>query len=549
MARKSRKVMEEQNLQALRPIDYNVAVYIRLSVEDNKKRGNSIESQRSIIENHIALNPDFEIYDAYIDNGTTGVNFERDGFKRMLGDIEAGKVNCVIVKDLSRLGRNAIDTGYYIQKYFPTKNVRFVSVNDNLDTNDKDNIHNGILLPLKNMINEAYSIDIGRKIRAQAEQSMKAGDFIGARPPYGYLKLPDNCHKLVIDLETAPVVRQIFEWAHDKVALNNIVLRLNEMNILPPSYYKQSKGLITHEKLLGNGKWQTRTVSVILADQVYAGDMVQGKTKSINHKQIPVNEEDWTVVQNTHEPIIDLEMFISVKAYRKQVAEESIRRGKTSYTENIFKGKIFCGCCGRDLHRHRRNVKNNPDAYCFYCLANSRVAKGTCEGVFIAEEELIPVVISILQKESEALTGKDFLMMRYDYEVKNRQEKIKLKISSLKQAVEKNRMYLKGLYEDFIEKLLSKSDYDYMKSNYETKISSAMNEIRELETEQKELEEDSVKYHDMADAAKKLKRKKAKLTSEMVDKLIEKITVESDKEVKIVFRFKGEFGGESEACV
>lgn len=215
MARKSRK-QAEAPMPAPSLYVY-VALYIRLSVEDNKKRGCSVENQKLVLNDYLADKPDFIVYDTYIDNGLTGTNFHRPGFQQMLSDIEAGHINCVIVKDLSRLGRNSIDTGYYIEQYFYAHNVRFIAVTDQFDTADPSNLHGGIMLPLKNMINEAYSLDIGRKIKAQARQAMKDGDYIGARAPYGYRKDPDNCHKLLIDEETAPVVKQIFDWAYERV--------------------------------------------------------------------------------------------------------------------------------------------------------------------------------------------------------------------------------------------------------------------------------------------------------------------------------------------
>ena len=203
MARKSRK-------QTAAPMPapslyVHVALYIRLSVEDNKKRGCSVENQKLVLNDFLSDKPDFVVYDTYIDNGATGTNFHRPGFQQMLSDIEAGHINCVIVKDLSRLGRNSIDTGYYIEQYFHAHNVRFIAVTDQFDTADSGNLHGGIMLPLKNMINEAYALDIGRKIKAQARQAMKDGDYIGARAPYGYRKDPDNCHKLLVDENTTPL--------------------------------------------------------------------------------------------------------------------------------------------------------------------------------------------------------------------------------------------------------------------------------------------------------------------------------------------------------
>ena len=187
MARKSRKnVLIETPMKA--SVFSRTAVYLRLSVEDNNNRGNSLENQQLIIQDYLADKPEFKIVGTYTDNGLSGLNYNRPGFQRMLEEIEAGRIDCVIVKDLSRLGRNFIDTGYYIEQYFVTRNIRFIAVTDQFDSSCADQLHGGIMLPLKNMINEAYALDIGRKIKAQAHQAMLNGEFVGARAPYGYRK-------------------------------------------------------------------------------------------------------------------------------------------------------------------------------------------------------------------------------------------------------------------------------------------------------------------------------------------------------------------------
>lgn len=339
MARKSRKnLAAAPELPEVKGMKlWRAALYIRLSVEFNGKRGDSLETQRQIMEAHIALCPDIEIVDIYVDNGTTGRTFERPAFEKLLADVEAGKIDCIVVKDLSRLGRNTIDTGYYIEKYFPLHHVRFIAVNDQYDSQGEDNSGSHIIVPLKNMINEAYAADISKKVKSQAHQSMKDGDFIGARPPYGYKKAPDNCHKLLINEDTAPNVRQIFEWTAAGVGLNEIVKRLNESGVLSPGYYLASIGIIKNQKLMGSGKWQTWTVSKILADEVYTGDMVQGKTKTIGHKQVPTPPEEWIVVRGTHEPLVSRELFEAVQTARKQAAERVTRTEKVPYTENILR--------------------------------------------------------------------------------------------------------------------------------------------------------------------------------------------------------------------
>lgn len=264
----------------------------------------------------------------------------------MLSDIEAGHVNCVIVKDLSRLGRNTIDTGYYIEQYFRIRSIRFIAVNENFDTANPEDAHSGITIPLRNMINEAYALDIGRKIRAQQRQAMKDGKFIGARTPYGYLKAEDDCHQLIIDPVAAIVVQRMFRWASEGAGLNTIVVRLNEAGILTPSHYKKMQGKITHENLLGSGKWQTRTVGVILRSEVYTGDLVQGQTKTVDHRHVKADAEEWTVVRDIHEAIISREQFAAVQEILNQTASRAKAREVKAFTKNLLKGKVFSAHCG-----------------------------------------------------------------------------------------------------------------------------------------------------------------------------------------------------------
>lgn len=300
----------------------------------------SIETQQMIIARYLEQYPEISVYDTYIDNGATGTNFHRPGFQQMLSDIEAGHVNCVIVKDLSRLGRNTIDTGYYIEQYFRIRSVRFIAVNENFDTAAPEDAHSGIIIPLRNMINEAYALDIGRKIRAQQRQAMKDGKFIGARTPYGYLKAEDDCHQLIIDPVAAVVVQRMFRWASEGAGLNTIAVRLNEAGVLTPSHYKKMQGKITHENLLGSGKWQTRTVGVILRSEVYTGDLVQGQTKTVDHRQVKADAEEWTVVRDTHEAIISREQFAAVQEILNQTASRAKTREVKAFTPNLLKGKV-----------------------------------------------------------------------------------------------------------------------------------------------------------------------------------------------------------------
>ena len=539
MARKSRK-----NQTATPVCDTSLyirtALYIRLSVEDNKKRGHSIENQKLVLENFLAGRPEFVVYNTYVDNGATGTNFHRPGFQQMLSDIEAGLIDCVIVKDLSRLGRNSIDTGYYIEQYFRAHQIRFIALTDQFDTADASNLHGGIMLPLKNMINEAYALDIGRKIKAQARQAMKDGEYIGARAPYGYRKDPENCHKLLIDPEAAEVVFQIFQWAYEHVGLNDIARRLNEQGIQTPSHRKRATGEITHENLVGSGKWQTRTVAKILDSEVYTGDLVQGKTKIVDHQQVQADEDNLIIATNTHEAIISHEVFEAVKAYRRQVCEESKAHEVDPYTPNIFKGKVFCAHCGGSLHRQRNKRKKGSDVYLFHCLTKSRVDKNGCLGVSVTEKDLLDSVVAILQQELTVALGNYSFVLEAEVKRKKERDDLKAGISAKKQEIDRNRRFVRGLYENFVQKVLTSEEYFTMKKDYEAAIAKLSDEISTLENGLAVMDAQLAKYKELEQDAKVLEKGHT-LTAALIDRLIERIEITHDKEIRVSFRFKSEF--------
>ena len=540
MARKSRKNLaaaptqpETKGMKLWR-----AALYIRLSVEFNGKRGDSLETQRQIMEAYLALCPDIEVIDIYTDNGTTGRTFERPAFEKMLMDVETGKIDCIVVKDLSRLGRNTIDTGYYIEKYFPLHHVRFIAVNDQYDSEGEDNNGSHIIVPLKNMINEAYAADISKKVKSQAHQSMKDGDFIGARPPYGYKKAPDNCHKLLVNEDTAPIVRQIFEWTAHGAGLNEIVKRLNEKGVLTPGHYLASVGIIKNQRLMGSGKWQTWTVSKILADEVYTGDMVQGKTKTIGHKQVPTPPEEWIVVRGTHEPLVSRELFETVQEARKQAAERVTRAEKVPYTENILRGRIFCGHCGKNLHRQRRHWNGN---YFFHCISNDRIAKGACDGnISIEETDLFQTILTIIRQDAETVIGKNLRLKHQDTKLAAQKTAVDKEIVKLRQETASNRGYLTSLYENLVTGILTSDEYRSMKAGYEKKITAAVERMQQLQEQQAELEKQVNSYSSLAEKLAKIDGDTA-LTARLVDQLIERITVNSPEDISIRFRFDSGF--------
>lgn len=528
MARKSRKNTSTEPVYAAA---VNTALYIRLSVEDGKGRSNSIESQQLILNDYLLDKPEFRVCDTYIDNGMTGTNYDRPGFQRMLSDIENGKINCVIVKDLSRLGRNAIDTGYYIEQYFVQHKIRFIAVNDLFDTADESHSQNGIILPLKNMVNEAYALDIGNKIRAQAHQAMLDGDFIGARAPFGYKKAPDNCHKLIIDEETAPTVRQIFEWFSEGIGHNPIAVMLNDMHIETSSVHKsKTSEQGKHYKRTKN--WTAYSVAHILDNPVYIGDMVQGKYKTVEHIQHRVtNPDEYIVVHNTHEPIISREMFERVQKMRVAVREEYKSKPIDHYTENIFKGKIFCPHCGKPLHRVRKKRREKPDIYYLHCLSPSRVSKAACVGVNIDESIVIAYVSAEIKKKLSALGRSFSRTVKSD----NAVSALKKEKTSKQREFERVQGLIKGLYESLVGGVISGEDYEEFKIGYARQAEGLKQEINQLNDEINRLESEQKQRDEIEGIADSFKSNK-QLTADLIASLIERIEISHEREINVVFR-------------
>ncbi len=540
MARKSRKVLIPATPV---PIAYiRTAHYVRLSVEADKKHESSIENQILILNNYIEDKPEFRVQEVYIDSGISGTTFQRPAFQKLLADIEAGLIDCVMVKDLSRLGRNSIDTGYYIEQYFRTYNIRFIAVTDQFDTADADNLHGGIMLPLKNMVNEAYALDISRKIKAQAHQAMKDGDFIGGRAPYGYRKDPSNCHKLLVDEATAPVVRQIFQWAYEGGGLNDLCVRLNTAKILPPSHHKLTTGEIAASSagLIGNGTWQTWTVNKILRDEVYIGNMVQGKSITVDHIERRAPKENHIRVNGTHEPIIAPEIYYAVQEIRDAMAAKAKSRTKTPYTPNIFKGKIFCAHCGKPLHRQRSKRKLTADIYVFHCLTNSRVEKGACPGVLLTEEVLITTVTEILEKELALALGMSLPVFQREAELKKQQDDLRRQISDREQELAEITKKIRVLYEHLTQQIITRDEFVLLKEDYSKQSAIAKNAIKEMGQALCDLDSQHKAYQEMELDAKQLAQDHT-LTAELIQRLIQRIEITHEKKIRISFRFRSEF--------
>ncbi len=351
------------------------ALYCRLSCDDGMEGdSNSVANQKKLLQKYAKEN-DFSNTKFYVDDGYTGTNFNRPGFQQMIDDIEMGYITTVIVKDMSRLGRDYLQVGYYTDDYFPEKNVRFIAVNDCVDSADGENE----LAPFRNVMNEMYARDISRKVRSSHRIRGNAGEPL-SQPPYGYMKSPDNPKFWIIDEEAAQVVRSVFKMCIEGKGNETIARTLQENKVLVPMAYWQSKGLGRGGKKTQSNpyKWCKTTIAKMLAQQEYCGDVINFKTYSKNFKnktRIPNPKESWSIFKDVHEPIIEREMFEHVQELvKKQTKRRPPKAGNGE--KNMFTGLLFCADCGSKMWYH---VRHNKETTYFFSCSNYKGDRGTCE--------------------------------------------------------------------------------------------------------------------------------------------------------------------------
>jgi DNA invertase Pin-like site-specific DNA recombinase len=384
MARKSRKSPARESNHHSR-ICW-AAGYIRLSVAKEGQSPDSIENQMRIIEQYVSTQSDILFYKFYIDKNARGTDFEREAFQEMLNDINRDKINCVVVKDLSRLGRVAIETGYFIEQYFPSRRVRFISISDRFDTIDGvTNVSfdkmSGIRIPITNIFNEKVVEDIRAKTQVSINSNILEGKYVAPRAPYGYKKSLNDCHVLIPDQVAADVVKNIFAMASEQVGLNEIVRRLNTSKMLTPIDYARANGLDGNYKQ-GNGLWNTRTVKYILTNRTYTGDLEQGTEQ--------------VIVRSTHEPLVSLDMYDTVQKLMKTSSDNTTNVPRS---DNLLRGKVICGSCGNKMQR--RKGSGTADWNFFTCITNNRMGNGHCTGMYIRETDVMAALCSSIARHIE----------------------------------------------------------------------------------------------------------------------------------------------------
>lgn len=527
---------------------YNVAGYARLSVEDSGRRdADTIEAQKELIESYIAVQPDMNLCGLYCDNGRTGTNFQRPEFERLMEDVRTGKIDCIVVKDLSRFGRNYKETGNYLERIFPFLDVRFVAVNDNFDTLTAEHSNDGYIIPLKNIINEAYTRDISRKVSSAIAVKQKSGEFIGSWAAYGYRKCADDKHKIEPDSAVAPIVRNIFEWRLIGMSYNKIAKRLNDERIPTPAQYRYQTGIIKTNRY-DKARWNIFTIKSIIENPVYLGHTVQGRKKSglcQGLKQQRTPKSDWVIVENTHEPLIDKETFqgaqaLSEKASQDYRANLGIHNHLGSIP-NILRGLIFCADCGKPLTRYKQVTYNGKNLYYVYICQTHHADITACPKKYIHETQLKDTLWNVLQHEIAVAADWKKLAEKYDCSpaVVQQDSTFERRLAAEKQGLARSKSLFDGLYQNYIDRLIDEREYMELKAKYRADMEAAQGRIDTLEQEKSEQKQQGVDNPWLKSFANFANE--SELTEGMAHALIQRVKVYSDNRVEITLKYRDEY--------
>ncbi len=530
---------------------WSVAKYIRLSREDgdDKDESNSVTSQDKILDELIcdlrnSSSDEYVVYDTYVDDGFSGTDFNRPDFQRLLQDMKSGKINMVIVKDLSRLGRNYIESGNYIEQIFPLFNVRFVTKAEDIDSYYKPATVNNVMVPFKNLMNDEYCRDISNKIILANNARKRNGQYLGSFPLYGYKKDPNDKYKLIIDEESAEVVRLIYKLFLEGKGRVTITKILNDMGILNPTAYKQKvlgQNYVNSFNMEGNTLWCDRTVSHILKNEMYTGTLIQGKTKMISykvHKQVDVPKENWIVVKNNHEAIIDIETFEKVQDIIKR---DTRIKGDGTGEVSIFAGYIRCADCLRAMNK--KSTNNKIKTYYYYvCNTYRKKKEGACTKHTIRSDYLEKIVLESIKLQIDLALEMEKMIQKINKSPTRNlyNANIEKLIQSKNNELEKTKKLKKAAYEDWKLGIITQEEYFEYKTTYEQNIVNIEENIKNLQEEKKKYEEQVLGDNSWIDVLKE-KRNITNLTRDIIIELIDCIYIHEGGNITIKFKFADEY--------
>ena len=516
-------------LEISNPMDYHAALYIRLSKEDESEGpSQSVQNQESLLREFVQQHR-LSVYDTYVDDGWSGTNFDRPDFQRMIADIEAKKVNMVITKDLSRLGRDYIMTGHYMERYFPEHRVRYISLLDGIDTG-VDSTANDIT-PFRAIMNDMYAKDISKKIKSVKRDKQRKGQFIGGKPVYGYKMHPTEKNKIVIDEEVAPVVRRVFALALSGMSCRNIASLLNQEGIPTPATYAN---LPVAKPGPYTGLWSSERISDMLQNETYIGNMVQGRSVKISYKSKKCLKQDpanWVVVEGTHEPLVDAETFRKV---RMLVNSRKHTRSRTY--DFLLKGLIFCHECGYPLAVLNRKNARGEDVLYFVCRTYQRFTKaGVCTCHSIKEKTVTDAVVAKVREVCQAYLDPDELLPMALEAVENarKQNNLEAELQAVQAKIDSLTANLDRMYTDRLNGLLPEEDFQRIFNRMKLDRKLLEEKRQELELQKKS----PVRSEDRARELVQRFIETAGESRELLVSLIERVELTEDKKVIIKFRF------------
>jgi DNA invertase Pin-like site-specific DNA recombinase len=519
---------------------YSAAIYLRLSKEDGDKvESNSIQNQRELIKEFLKQHPEISKTQEFIDDGYSGTNFERPAFIRMMNEVENHRIDCIIVKDLSRLGRNYIETGKYLERIFPMLEVRFIAINDNYDSVSGTGDADQIIVPFKNLINDAYCRDISIKIRSQLDVKRKNGKFIGSFAGYGYQKDPEDKNHLVIDEYAAGIVRMIFSMKLEGSSSSRIAQKLNEMGVLTPMEYKRACGMNFNSgyQVSRHPVWTSGSVMQILKNETYTGTVVQGKNRKINYKvkeSRPVEQEEWIRVSGMHEAIIPVTIFESVQEFLKL----DTRTAPAEDRVDAFSGLVRCGDCGQNMIR-RSTTKKGKKYFYYHCTTyKNRLG---CSAHLISAEKLYAAVLWQTQKQIAKLVEADAFLKEIEYAPQEqfRIQALNNQLVALQSEIERYSELKLKVYQDMVDQVVTKEEYQELCGRFSKKIETARRTQEEIEEKKKQLDIGSIYGQSWIEEFKQ-HQNITTLDRKLMVELIDQIIVYSKDRIEIRYRYMDE---------
>ena len=562
MARKSRKAQVQNKPVAevkKEAAALATAIYARLSVENSGKDddGNSLQNQIAVCKDYLDGCPHLRLTEVYSDNGKTGTVFDRPAWNRLMDDVRTGKIQCIVVRDLSRFGRDYVETGNYLETIFPALGTRFISIKENFDNFTCGSSMESLSVSLQNLVNAIYSRDISKKVSTALRAQMETGSFRNRNLPYGYLWNEDKT-AYVVDEEAAAIVRQIFQWKRQEVSVYTIVERLKSGGVDSPERHKRKVGTRSGDNIQGEG-WCPSTIRGILQNRAYIGELICGKSETALYKGLKkrlMEKDNWIVVSDAHPPIIPIADF---EAVERQMQEDSSHRAATMEWSadiragmiDLFDGKIFCANCKKRMYYKRQRIQCKGVVFrgVYDCSTHMRRGHGTCFNHFIRQDTLNEKVFNIIRDQLQVALDYEKLLkaMQGGAGEASVREKHKAAVSSIKLKLNALKKKRAGLYESYDEGILNEEEYAFAKQTYEEQyevLSRLLNEAVERRERFLESISPENKWLTMMRGVAGM----TELTQELVDTIIEKVLVYGGGRIEVVLNYNDVFNAMCECA-